>query len=182
MPGARIDAQTYGLVSRVNHWLLAAGIIFMLAFGFYVFEGMERGPEMRAMADLHKSIGVLILVVGAWRVGWRLFAGFPPLLGDGPAWRDRAAKAAHGVLLAAILIMPLSGLGHAYFGARPVDVFGLFVIPAGPENRFMSELTEVVHVVGAWALVAVVALHAAGAAKRHFVDRDATLRRMLGRA
>jgi cytochrome b561 len=182
MPSARIDAQTYGLVSRENHCLLAAGMIFMLGLGIYVFEGMERGPDMRAMADLHKAVGVLILGVGLWRVGWRLFAGFPPEAGEAPRWQARAAKAAHWALLAAVLVMPLSGLGHSYFGAHPVEVFGLFTIPAGPENRVLSELTEAVHVIGTWVLAAIVLAHVAGALKHHFVDRDATLRRMVGRA
>jgi len=182
MPAARIDAQTYGLVSRVNHWLIAAAILFMLAFGFYVFEGMERGPDMRAMADLHKAIGVLILGVGLWRVGWRLFAGFPPEAGEAPRWQARAAKAAHWALLAAILLMPLSGLAHSYFNGRAVDVFGLFSVPAGPELHALAELAEGTHVAFAWALAVIVLAHVAGALKHHFIDRDATLRRMVGRA
>jgi cytochrome b561 len=182
MTGARIDAQTYGLVSRVNHWLFAAAMIFMLAFGFYVFEGMARGPDMRVMADLHKAIGVLILGVGLWRVGWRLVAGFPPEAGEAPRWQSRAAKAAHWTLLAAILVMPLSGLANSYFGGRAVDVFGLFAIPAGTKAPALAELAEGVHVAGAWALAAIVLAHVAGALKHHFIDRDDTLRRMVGRA
>ncbi len=37
----------------------------------------------------------------------------------------------------------------------------------------------IVHGSLAWTLLAVVALHAAAALKHHYVDRDATLRRIL---
>ncbi|TCT19400.1 cytochrome b561-like protein [Thiobaca trueperi] len=65
---------------------------------------------------------------------------------------------------------------------RSLDVFGLFSVPAiltGLPDQ--ADLAGEVHLVLAIALVTLAAVHALAALKHHFIDRDATLLRMLGR-
>ena len=54
---------TYDLTSRINHWVIAIAMIAMLGFGLYLeFGGLEREARGPLIA-IHKSVGVLILVI-----------------------------------------------------------------------------------------------------------------------
>lgn len=173
---------TYNFISRLNHWSLALAMIGMILFGFYVFEFMPDGPEKGPLVGLHKAIGVIVLIFGVWRVGYRLAQGVVAEPASMPKWQKMVAKLVHIILLGGILLMPLSGVVGSYFGARAVDVFGLFTIPAGPEVKPLAEVAYALHGLGAWLFVGAVVLHLLGALAHHFIDRDDTLKRMLGTA
>ena len=63
---------------------------------------------------------------------------------------------------------------------RPIEVFGWFAVPAtfyGPENQ--EDVAGEIHEILAWLLILLSSGHTLAALKHHFIDRDATLRRML---
>ena len=177
--GLRDGPRSYGLVSRVNHWSVALVMLGMLGSGLV----LEHAPLARetagAIMDWHKAIGVTVLLYGAWRVAWRLYERFPAAASAMPAWQERASKAVHVLLLVAIVAMPLSGIFMTLYNDRSIDVFGL-VIPAQGSVEWLAESAEAVHEIGANVLLGLLALHVGAALKHHLVDRDATLRRMLG--
>lgn len=170
---------TYDTVSRVNHWVIAIAMIGVLGLGLYLeFGGLER-EEKGWWRDLHKATGVLVLIYGTWRVGWRLRQGFPDPVGAMPAWQEKVVAFSHWFLLTAILLMPISGVLRTLFGDHSLAFFGLFTIPALGDFAWVSGPASFVHAYMGYALVAVVLLHVAGALKHHLVDRDGTLLRML---
>lgn len=158
------------------HWLVAIGIVFMLAFGFWI-SGQPRGPGKTELVQVHKSFGMIVFAFAVCRVVWRFRVGFPESHGIG--WEARAARASHLLLLAATIVMPLSGIVRSLAYARPVQVFGAPVIPQllTEKNEAVNEIAGAIHSATAWLLLILVAVHIAGAAKRHFVDRDGTLAR-----
>lgn len=174
-------AARYGVLSRFNHWVIALAIIGMLAFGLLIEDLAPKGPERTALIEIHKALGVLILAFGAWRVAWRLLRGFLPEASAMPAWQRTAARLVHWALLAGVILMPLSGLLSSVFAGRATDVFGLFAVPAGPRIGWLSDASYGAHEVIANLLIAAIALHVLGALKHHYIDRDTTLRRMIGR-
>ena len=173
------------LLTPVLHWTVGAGMLGMLALGFYMHETKSYG-----LYSWHKSIGVTLLIVIIARVVWRLRQGFPSPVGAHPLWQQRLARATHWILLAATLVMPLSGMLYSGLGGYGIKVFGVTLVPGQqdsngktlPFNDGLAELFEGVHHYTAWLIVVVVSLHIAGALKHHFIDKDATLRRMLGQA
>ena len=171
--------STYGSTSRINHWVIAVAMIAMLGFGLYLeFGGLEReakGP----LIGIHKAGGVLVLIFGLWRVTWRLFKGFPAPASTMPAWQLTASKLAHWMLLAGVIVMPVSGLVGSLFGGRDVSVFGLFTLPAQAKIEWLQSLSGGVHGLFGKALAVIVVIHVAAALKHHFVDKDPTLARML---
>ncbi|MEP2531026.1 cytochrome b [Shimia sp.] len=169
----------YDRVSRINHWVVALLMIGMLILGIYVFKVLPRGPDKGALIGLHKSIGLLVLVLGSWRVAWRLKQGFLAALHSG--WQEKLANLVHWVLLAGIVVMPLSGLAGSYFGGRATGFFGLFTIPAGPKIGWIDSLAHGVHGAFAMIMIAAILLHVLGALKHALIDRDATKARMTGR-
>jgi len=63
---------------------------------------------------------------------------------------------------------------------KPIDVFGLFELPAtlhGLDGQ--EDIAGMVHEYLAYSLIALAVLHAAGAIKHHVIDKDKTLIRML---
>ena len=178
---AAVSAR-YDAISRLNHWILAFLMIGMLGFGLYLENGVAPGPEKGALMGTHKAIGVIVLLLGLWRVGWRLWQGFLPDASAMPKWQSVSAHLAHWVLMAGIIVMPASGVIGSVFGGRAVEVFGLFTIPAGPQIEWIKDLAYGVHGIFAPILIVTTLLHVAGALKHHFIDRDTTLRRMTGRA
>lgn len=173
------DRKTYDFVSRLNHWIVAAAMIGMLGFGLFLgFADLSRevkGPLM----GVHKALGVLVLIYGLWRVGWRLMQGFPAGAGLRADWRTPVAKIVHGSLLAGIILMPVSGIVASVFHGRAIGVFGLFTIPAQTEVAWLASLAGGIHSVTGIGLAALVIVHLAAALQHHFVDRDTTLTRML---
>lgn len=176
------DSQsgTYGAVSRANHWIVSISFFAMLAVGFYLeFGGLTREARGPIMA-LHKATGTALLAFVTWRVIWRLRQGFPaPAAGNMPGWQVLASKAVHWGLLAAIVIMPLSGVLGSLFGGRPIDIYGLFMIPPFEKNEAIKSAAGFAHMVTAYALVGLISVHVAAAIKHHLIDKDGTLVRML---
>lgn len=170
----------YDLMSRINHWLIAIAIIGMLAIGLFLeFGGLAR-EDKGWLIDLHKSIGVLVLIYGVWRVLWRVTQGFPKSDDNTmPQWQEIASKIAHWALLAGILIMPISGVVASVFNGRSIAVFNWFSIPAQAQIAWLSGIAGYTHRYAGFTLAFIVAIHIAAALKHHFVDRDSVLIRMV---
>ena len=171
----QLSAMTVGL-----HWLIAAAIIGMLAFGLYI-DGLERSPERTSLMDLHKSIGVTILALACLRMLWRWRNGFPVLLGQAPRWQKAAAHAVHGLLLLATVLMPLTGILSSIGGGHGLPLFCLtLVADDGVRQETLHAIGET-HGAIAWILIVLIGIHVAAALKHQVIDRDGTMRRMWGR-
>jgi len=61
-------------------------------------------------------------------------------------------------------------------------VFGWFEVPSITGRiKGMEDTAGVVHYWVTWNVVVLASIHALGALKHHFIDRDNTLRRIFGR-
>ena len=154
----------------------------MLGLGLYL-DDMDEGPLYDYLLGLHKACGVMVLLFAFVRFFKRMHGGFPPHATGVtlPETHAKLARGVHWLLLLATLIMPLSGLIGSTAGGYPVDVFGLFMIPASTTpNETLASLAFLVHGLVANLLMVALLLHVGGALKHHFKDKDATLKRMFG--
>jgi cytochrome b561 len=173
------DSKTgYGLVTIVNHWAIAVLMLGLIAFGL-ILEGMPRSPDKGALIGLHKSLGVLVLLLALVRIGWRAWQPAITPFAHQPKWEPLAARAMHLTLIAATILIPLSGVLGSLYGGHDVSVFGLFTIPAQGEVSAVRAVTHVIHGPGSYLVLALVAGHALVSLKHHVLDGDTTLRRML---
>ena len=164
------------------HWLIAIGMILMLAFGIYI-EDLPRSPDKGQLIGLHKSFGILILVLALIRVGWRYKNKFPRPLSPMPNWQLKLAGLAHWVLIVGTVLMPISGIIMSIGGGHPVGIFGLELIAGSDqENKILSDIGHVMHGLGGKLLILFTVLHFAGAIKHQHVDKDGTLQRMFGKS
>jgi cytochrome b561 len=162
------------------HWAVAAVMLGMIAFGMYA-EELPKGPGKSALIGLHKAIGVVFIPLAAARLAWRWNQGFPPYLSDLRAWEKAAAKGIHMFLIFATVAIPLAGMVMSIGAAKPINVFGLFTIPALAEpNTTIRAVGGFLHAYISCGVIAVVLVHVAGALKHELADRDGTFRRILG--
>jgi cytochrome b561 len=177
----RSTATTWGAVTRLFHWgmlLLYTGII---AVGFYMTD-LPLGARKLSIYALHKSIGLTLLGLAALRLLWRLGEPRPepvPMSG----WQARAAGATYLLLYLLMFAIPLSGWLYNSAAGFPLQWFHLVNLPAlTAADPALKAAARQAHQTGVIALIVIVTLHAAGALKHHFVDRDRTLTAMLPRA
>lgn len=162
------------------HWIIAIAMIAMLAFGVYI-EDLPRSPEKGELIGLHKSIGVLILILAIVRIYWRFLNKFPKPISVLPTWQEKLAKLSHWVLIIGTVLMPVSGIIMSIGGGHPVSVFGVELIArTGIKNELLSEIGHALHGTGGNLLIIFVLIHTVGAIKHQFFDKDGTISRMLG--
>lgn len=172
----------YGLIAIALHWLVALAVIGLFTLGLWMTEldyydaWYKRGPE------LHKGIGILLFLVLVLRLVWRRLDPMPQPEPTHAPWERRLARFTHTALYVLLFAVTMAGYLISTADGRPIDVFGVFSVPAlisGLDNQ--EDIAGEIHELLAFGLVGLAALHAAAALKHHFVDRDRTLRRMLGR-
>lgn len=177
----RNTATRFGLAAIVWHWLDAIVIVSLFGIGFYMVELTYYDSLYQPLPIIHKSIGVLIMLWFPLRFLWRLANPSPsPADGITPA-EHLLAKLAHRMMYLLIAVVLISGYLIPTAAGAGISVFDLFTVPAvvtGIANQ--EDVAGTVHRYGSYALVGLASLHAAAAFKHHFINRDNTLRRMLG--
>ncbi len=168
------------------HWIVAVLMISLLAIGIY----MEQ-TSAYSLYPWHKSFGLLILVAVLPRVIWRVTQGWPEHAAEYKQSEILLSKIVHYLLIIGTVVMPISGVMMSYFGGHNVPLFGLELAPSNMDpnnpqevlarNGDIAGAAHTVHGIAGKVLVVSVLLHVAGALKHHFMDKDGTLRRMLGK-
>lgn len=175
----RNSAEAYGLIAKLFHWVLALYLLGMFVFGKYL-ASMTIGLSNLHLFNLHKASGLIALTLILLRLAWRFISPPPPTLTAGTrAWELRLAHVTHIMLYVIMLTMPLTGWIASSATAIPITLFGLAEVPLiAPPSEAVEDIFFALHRLLGFLLVLFVALHIAGALKRHFILRDMTLRRM----
>ena len=174
----RNSETEFGSLAKWLHWLVAVGILSLLALGLWQ-EGMESGPERSEIRAVHASIGMIVFVLMSVRIVWRLMNGVPEHAVGVPGWQKLAARVTHGGLYAAVFLQLIAGQLTIATGGNPLPFFGLLSISLPiAESRDGHEFWEEVHK-SVWMIILVLlAVHIVAAAYNHFVAKNDVLRRM----
>ena len=144
---------------------------------------LPKSPRWFWVYDLHKSFGLTVLALVIVRLLWRWFAGAPKPVAGTPRVQERVATITHVLLYVLTFAVPLSGwIYDSLSGLRPLRWFGQFKVPklADPSQTLAPVMRDT-HEWLFWALIALVAVHAAAAFYHHLFQHDDTLARMLPR-
>ena len=178
----RNSPARYGWVSMVLHWGVALVVFGLFALGLWMV-GLDYYSAWRKDApDLHKSIGITLFAIMLVRIVWRLVSPPPPPLASYSRMTRIGAAFGHAFLYVGLFAVMIAGYLISTADGVGIPVFGLFEVPAlvsGLPDQ--ADTAGVIHLWLAWAVVIFSGLHALAALKHHFIDRDATLTRMLGR-
>ena len=177
----------YTGVAIILHWLIAAGILTLIVMGL-VMDHLSLDPmRVFQLYQLHKSIGITVMVLIALRIVWRLTHRPPELPSDMKGLERMAAHLTHAALYGVQIFMPLSGWAMVSVSALgiPTLLYGTILWPDLPvlstlQNKVPVEAAlKAVHHWGGWFLLALIVLHIAAALRHHFVLNDNILRQML---
>ena len=181
-PANAVDAGTpgplrYTKVASSLHWLIAVAVLVNIGLALFT-EGLPRetrGPLM----GIHKALGITILALTVLRLLWRLGHKGPPLPPTVASWERVLGRAVHVLFYLLLLALPLSGWVWMSAADRPIDFFGLFMLPsiAVPSEALADTMHERHEMLGL-TMVALAALHIAAALKHQFVNRDGLIGRM----
>ncbi|HKI62582.1 MAG TPA: cytochrome b [Mariprofundaceae bacterium] len=170
---------SYGWVSIGLHWLMALTIFGMFALGIWMRSLDYYDSWYHEAPYIHKSIGILLLLLLVFRLGWRLFNARPDLMGLW--WEKIIALAVHRLHYLLMFTVMLSGYLIPTAEGVGIDVFGLFTVPATfTFDKQQADLIGKIHWASAWAMMGLAAMHTGAALKHHVIDKDMTLMRMLG--
>ena len=161
------NTSRYTAVAIALHWAIAILILFMIWLGWNMEDNETR-------YQLHKSIGISILILSVARVAWRLMNPPPALPADMKPIEAKASHWVHMGLYILMIAMPL--LGWALVSTSkfqvPTVLFGTVSWPNLPflgglrGNEIVHVVLETLHSKGAWVIIGLLVLHVAGAIKR----------------
>ncbi|MDI2173650.1 cytochrome b [Pseudomonas aeruginosa] len=179
----RNTSSRYGVFSLFLHWGSALVVFGLFGLGLWMRELSYYDPWYHPAPALHKSIGILLAIALLVRIVWRFVSPPPPAPANhGPLTRV-ASKLGHLALYGLLLAVIVAGYLISTADGEPISVFGWFSVPATLSGLpDQADVAGEIHLYLAWALVVFAVLHALAALKHHFVDRDPTLKRMLGRS
>lgn len=156
------------------HWLIALALAGEIALGF----AMPKDASGFTLYQLHKSIGITILVLSLARLGWRLTHRPPAPLEAG--WEGRLASLVHVLFYVVMIGTPL--VGWAIVSSAPINVptvlFGVVPLPHLPIGESLNELAMESHEILAKVGIGLFVLHVAGALRHHVLLKDGLLARM----
>ena len=94
-----------------------------------------------------------------------------------------AAKAGHLALYLLLFAIGISGYLISTADGKPISVFGWFDVPATlADAGAQADFAGALHFWLAWSVVVLSVMHGFMALKHHFIDKDDTLKRMLGKS
>ena len=179
--------QSYGLVSVIFHWLTAVVVVGLFCLGWWMVDLTYYSNWYKTAPDIHRSIGILLAILICARLLWRLQNLQPESLSTHKKWEIKLAHFVHLLLYVMLFAMFVTGYLISTAKGQPIKVFDWFSIPAivtgddlGIKN--LEDKVGLVHEILAYCLIALAGAHALAALKHHFIDKDATLKRMTGRA
>lgn len=174
-PPVRYTAGAQGL-----HWLTALLMFAIVPIAWHMTMLDRADPNRETWYTVHKSIGLTILALSVIRIVWRGLYPPPPLPGTMGRLEAGAAVLSHWLLYLVLFAMPVSGYLLSAAGGHPVSYFGLFEIPnVVPQSQALSRAGATIHILGQWAVYALVVLHVVATAWHLTVRRDGILDRML---
>ena len=173
----------FGLVAILLHWSMAIAIVTLFGVGLYMVELTYYDELYQVLPFYHMSVGMLLAAVLVFRLIWKFVNPTPrPVPGSKP-WEHRLAKLVHALLYVLLIALVCTGYLINTADGSAISVFDWFEVPALISDiPDQEDLAGDAHELLAYAVIGLAIAHAAAALKHHFINRDDTLRRMLGRS
>jgi cytochrome b561 len=181
--------ERYSSVAITLHWIIAILLLSNIGLAWW-FNTLKGGAQIEPI-QLHKSIGITVLLLSLARLGWRLAVPAPKLPDDMAQWEKILARTVQVLFYVVMLGMPLSGWAMVsaspLIKVFPITLFHLVPWPTIaplanlPHDQMKSahKVFEASHGLLAKLAYGLVVLHIAGALKHQFLSDDDVVARMI---
>lgn len=171
--------NSYSAVSKLLHWLMALLIFGLFGVGFWMVDLTYYSAWYKTAPHYHKSVGIVLALLLLVRLAVMFKKRKPAPLASHSAAVQRVSKLTHLMLYLLLFCIVVTGYLISTADSRGIEVFNWFVVPGfGEFFDQQADIAGLLHQWLAYGLIALVVLHALGALKHHFIDKDATLKRM----
>jgi cytochrome b561 len=158
-------------LQRTLHWVMAVCILAMLFIGVGMVSTVA--PEYLTLVNIHKPLGIAILVLALIRLVVRLRYGAPALPADLPEPMKLAAYLSHYALYALMIAMPLIGWAMLSAAKYPVVLWpGVWLPSILPLNPGLHTALWNAHFYLAFLFFALILMHLAAALFHALIRRD----------
>lgn len=163
------------------HWLTV--LLVIAVYCLMEFKGIypKDSPEREAMKMWHFTLGMTVFALTWLRLLLRARSKTPPITPPIPQWQRPLSMLTHGLLLAMLMFLPLTGWMMVNAFGNNVPFWGMELPPLAVADRAaglrMKELHETIASLG----YLLIGLHAIAALYHHHVMKDDTLQRMRPR-
>jgi cytochrome b561 len=167
----------FAVPQRLLHWLMAVCILSMLFIGVGMVSTVS--SKYLTLVQIHKPLGIAILVLALIRLALRFYYGAPALPPDLPAPIKLAAELSQVIFYILMIAMPL--LGWAMLSAQPYPVvlFGGVHLPhIVPVSAALHTVLWDAHHYLAFAFFATILMHVAGLLFHKLVRNDGVFETM----
>jgi len=177
---AKVGSGRYSALAIVLHWTIALAIVLQI-----ILAGRMEGPKTPtsfAVTQLHKSVGITILLLTLLRIAWRMINPPPPMPKTMARWESVLARITHVGFYVIMLGMPLTGwlMVSASRTLIPTRLYGVVpwpMVPGVPElapaaKKAWHAFALNSHHLGAKLIYVLLALHVAGALKHQLFSTD----------
>ncbi|MDB5811755.1 MAG: cytochrome oxidase [Betaproteobacteria bacterium] len=172
-----VAGQSFAMV--IAHWGTVLAIVISVS-AIYLRDVLDDKAIRQLLLDIHRQLGLLVLIVVPLRLAARFWLGFTDHAANMPAVLRLAAKACHLALYAGLVITPILGWGATNAHRITLTFFGVLPLPALVEpDPDMADVLVDYHVWVFYTLVAIVMVHVLAALWHHFVLRDSVLIAMV---
>jgi cytochrome b561 len=167
----------FAVPQRILHWLMAVCILSMLFIGVGMVSTIT--TKYLTLVQIHKPLGIAILVLALIRLALRLYYGAPALPADLPAPMKLAAELSQYVFYALMIAMPLIGWAMLSAAEYPVVLFGGVHLPSIlPVSPSLHTLLWHAHYYLAFAFFGLILMHVSAILFHKLVRNDGVFEAM----
>lgn len=167
----------FAVPQRILHWLMAICILSMLFIGVGMVSTIT--TKYLTLVQIHKPLGIAILVLALIRLALRLYYGAPALPADLPAPMKLAAELSQYIFYALMIAMPLIGWAMLSAAEYPVVLFGGVHLPSIlPVSPSLHTLLWHAHYYLAFAFFGLILMHVSAILFHKLVRNDGVFEAM----
>jgi cytochrome b561 len=169
--------KRFTVPQRLLHWLMAICILSMLFIGVGMVSTVT--PKYLTLVQIHKPLGIAILVLALIRLALRIAYGAPALPADLPEPIKLAANLSQYIFYVLMIGMPLIGWGMLSAASYPVVLFGSVHLPSIlPLSPSLHTLLWHAHYYLAFAFFALILMHVSAILFHKLIRNDGVFETM----
>jgi cytochrome b561 len=163
--------KRFTVPQRLLHWLMAICILSMLFIGVGMVSTVT--PKYLTLVQIHKPLGITILVLALIRLTLRIVYGAPALPADLPEPIKLAANLSQYIFYVLMIGMPLIGWAMLSAASYPVVLFGSVHLPSIlPLSPSLHTLLWHAHYYLAFAFFAFILMHVSAILYHKLIRND----------
>ena len=166
----------YGLLSKLFHWLTAAGLIVQIPLGFYLVD-LDFDQTRVDIENYHILFGLIIFYVTLIRLIFKVLTPIPDFKGSAFLGQKFIARLNHLLLYLTLLTVTISGILKKLFNGESLVIF--FKKINLTYEYELSEQFYSIHILANYALIGLITLHILAVLFHKFLLRENILKRIL---